>query len=472
MRRHSIIGAAVLLSLAGCKTPNGNTQLRATDEPGSGTDVDDAVLLGAAPSLSLAKIIERAKERTYWPGLDGDWKTAPNSATIMQSPECKDFANFMFPPANKDELTAKAKGLKNASKLADADQALRTDGALVVKGGEILWERYAGGWEGHPERLHPMWSASKSFTTALAGAVAQLSERKAHGEPVAGGKLLGDGKPFGLTTPIGALLDAPSLNPDPRFASIEVGHLLDMSPNIRWFETYEADVRTSSVARMLWLEGLGDMTAYAARQPIGPEGVGGKFNYSSGDAVMVMAGLKKLYGAEYDRMPWSVLFDRIGMKQVAFERDQKGVFVGSSYVHTTLRDMAKVGYLYLNGGWYGKEQVMHPDFYRSARKISPSMLAPGTSEEHIEEEGSFYSLGWWINPDPKDLATLRQFKRTKPFFPNSPTDAIFAAGHYGQIIIVLPQDDLLIVKMSHDAEYFSKLDDIMSKARRCFVGPT
>ncbi len=474
MRRYPLCCAAALAILAGCKSPGGSSQLRdaepvTPDAAAAGAVEDDAALPGMAPSIGLAPILERAKQRAYWPGLDGDWRTAAGAGTTMASADCQDFARFIFPAANADEVTAKAQGIK-VGKLKEADQALRTDGAIVVKGGEVVWEQYAGGYENHPERLHPMWSASKSFTTALAGAVAQLSDRAALGESIPGAKVLKNGKAFGLKTPLGDLLDAGALNPDPRFAQLTVGQLLDMSPNLRWLETYEADVRTSNVARMLWLEGTGDMTAYAAKQPFGPEGVGQKFNYSSGNAVMVMHALKDLYGSDYDHMPWQVLFDRIGMKSVVFERDQKGVFVGSSYVHTTLRDMAKLGYLYLNGGYYGKEQVLQPDFFRAARQLSPSMIAAGTTEENIEEEGSYYSLGWWINPDPKDLQSVRAVKRPGKFFPNSPGDVIFAAGHYGQIILIFPKEDLLVVRMSHDAEYFSKLDNMMSKARRCFVG--
>ena len=55
-----------------------------------------------------------------------------------------------------------------------------------------------------------------------------------------------------------------------------------------------------------------------------------------------------------------------------------------------------------------------------------------------KEEGAYYSLGFWINPKARDMPKL---------FPNTPTDVFFAAGHYGQNIIVFPKDDLMIVRM-------------------------
>jgi len=129
---------------------------------------------------------------------------------------------------------------------------------------------------------------------------------------------------------------------------------------------------------------------------------------------------------------------------------------------------------------------------QAARVIGAGMLAPGTTDSDITEEGSFYSLGFWINPNPQVLQQqgIRSFGPTFPmtvddadagvtangllpgskFFPNTPVDMFFAAGHYGQNIMAFPEDDLLIVRMSHDSEYFSKLDRINSKARACFLG--
>jgi hypothetical protein len=103
----------------------------------------------------------------------------------------------------------------------------------------------------------------------------------------------------------------------------------------------------------------------------------------------------------------------------------------------------------------------------------------------VIEEGSFYSLGFWINPNPVLLAEQRvktfedpQFPRNatngllpgSKLFPNSPVDVFFAAGHYGQNILIFPHEDLMILRMSHDKEYFSKLDRIMSKGLSCFRG--
>lgn len=431
------------------------------------------------PLMTVDAMIERAKRRDYWPTGNNDWRalTDTDQARLMAKPECADFASTIFPPADADQKTADALGV-SVGDLKHDQQALRTDGLIVIKGGQIIWEHYVGPYEGHPEKRHCMWSATKSFTTGLFGALMELSERTKAGETVPGGKLTRSGNVLSLSTRLGDISDAEVLNADPRLAAMTVEDFLTMNtPSPAWNEGYDGNIATSSVVKMLWADGAKDMGGFAAGallKPAGGEVPGTSFRYSSGNAVILMRALKDLYGAEYDRMPFTALFDRLGMKSTVIERDQKGVYVGSSYAHMTLRDMARFGYAYLNGGYYGGEQVIHPSFIEKARVIGPSMTSTGSTEEELKVEGAFYGLGFWINPNTKLLSEqgVRTFSETFPqkFFPNTPVDVFFAAGHYGQNILMFPKDDLMIVRMSHDNEYFSKLDQMMVKARACYLG--
>src|SRR4051812_23027469 len=54
---------------------------------------------------------------------------------------------------------------------ADADRVgLRTDSVLIVKGGTIIYERYARGFAAN--NRHISWSVAKSFSTMLVGVAA------------------------------------------------------------------------------------------------------------------------------------------------------------------------------------------------------------------------------------------------------------------------------------------------------------
>ena len=443
------------------------------------------------PMMTVDAMIARAKTRDYWPVGAQDWRAHSQAEqdSLMESEACRDFKSYLFPAADADAKTAAALGT-TVDKLTGEQQALRSEGALVVKGGEIVWEHYTGPYAGHPEKRHCMWSASKSFTTGMMGALVQSSELTKAGIKAPAGKLTKDGKTLGLATTLNELMDASALNEDPRLGKMTIEDLLTMNiPAPIWNEGYDGNITTSSVVQMLWVDGSKDMAKFAGNNLFGPVGPPGGFKYSSGTAVVLMRALKELYGADYDKMPFASLFDRLGMKSTVFERDQNGVFVGSSYAHMNLRDMARFGYAYLNGGFFGGEQVIHPSFIDKARVVGLGMRAEGTTDEAIVEEGSFYSLGFWINPSPKALERegVRKFganfpfepadaekkiagNKLKPgqkFFPNVGTDFFFAAGHYGQNIMVFPKDDLMIVRFSHDNEYFSKIDQMMVKARAC-----
>jgi CubicO group peptidase (beta-lactamase class C family) len=381
---------------------------------------------------------------------------------LASTAACAEFSNFMFPDPNEDANRARTLGVA-VDDLDEKLQALRTDGAIAVKNGRIVYEHYVGPYQTDPTKRHGMWSATKSFTTGLFGAIAQQAEPRADGGA--------PGPSINLSTRLGELTDTTVLNSDARIADITIEQLLSMAPNFVWNEGYDGDISTSNVVRMLWLDGPRDMMRYVAGLPFGPEGPGNRFNYSSANTVMAMAALKNIYGTDYDRMPWNVLFDRLGMSSVVFERDETGTFVASSYAHMTLRDMARFGYAYLNGGYFGGEQVIHPEFVRKARQLGLGMRASGTTDAMIDEEQGFYSMGFWINADPLELkasGALPSTELTTKYFPSAPTDMFFAAGHYGQNILIFPQDDLMIVRMSHDSEYWSKLDRMMSTARACF----
>ena len=434
------------------------------NRPPEAPDTTDAV---------FDQMVARAQTRMAWPGRNVTWPefSDEEKKAVLKKPICAVFEDHVFPPPNTDKDTAKRKGI-TVGQLEDIDQSLRTDGLLVVRNGKIIYERYEKPYAGkaNRDRLHPVWSAAKSFTTGILAAVSQLSQRKFKGEKIEDAVLTRAGKPVVLTTTMAELFEEEVLNADVRFKQITVEQLLAMAPNLEWSERYNGKITQSSIINMLWLGGYADMSSYAAKQKIGAAGPGTKFNYSSGNALIAMRALKKLYGKDYDRMPWKVLFDKIGMDKVVFEKDKSGVFVGSSYLYMSLRDMAKFGFLYLNGGYYNREQILDPAYLKGARQLSVGML--NGPEEDIEEEKGFYSLGFWINPSPAQVGKVKKLSpkfRITSFFPKVPNDVMFAAGHFGQSIVIYPKQDLLLVRMGHDQEYWSKLDNMMGLAKECFA---
>jgi CubicO group peptidase (beta-lactamase class C family) len=102
--------------------------------------------------------------------------------------------------------------------------------------------------------------------------------------------------------------------------------------------------------------------------------------------------------------------------------DPKGdVRIGGS-IEVSVRDMARLGQLWLNGGRWGGRQLVDADYVRQS--VSPSKLNPG------------YGLLWWLNDTGRIGA--------------APRSMFYAAGAYGQYAFVLPEQHIVVATMGFD----------------------
>jgi CubicO group peptidase (beta-lactamase class C family) len=257
---------------------------------------------------------------------------------------------------------------------------------------------------------------------------------------------------------------------DTNYRKIRIRDLLSMTASLAWSESYEGDIEESTVMRMLYLDGQADMARFAAAQPMLAEEPGTRWLYSSGNANILMGILKATYGDRYATAPWDLLFTPLGMpidKQkkigAVVERDASGTFVGSTYIHLTPRDMARLGYLYLTDGIWNGRRLLPEGWVAQARRFNAGQknLRFGSDYvDYIDREGIYSDGAFWLNVKVPGL---------KVQFPNSPRDTFFAAGHYGQLIVILPTQRLVLARTGHDLEYWSKIDGFVSRAVECFA---
>jgi len=269
-----------------------------------------------------------------------------------------------------------------------------THAVLVVQRGQVVAERYGEGIEPYTTLIS--WSMAKSITQALVGfAVA-------------------DG-----------LLDihAPAAVPewadrdDPRRA-ITVDHLLRMCSGLAFREDY-VDDRVSDVMAMLFGLGQEDMAAFAAGFPL-EHPPGTVFNYASGTTNILARLVGDLYGGRdgVEALLADRLFGALGMASATPKFDAAGTFVGSSYVYATARDFARFGELYLHEGRAGEEQILPSRWVEYAR--TESEVPSGPDEQP-------YGAHWWRFP---------------------PVPGSFSAqGYEGQRILVVPDLDLVVVRL-------------------------
>ncbi|MFO7616383.1 MAG: serine hydrolase [Bacteroidales bacterium] len=281
-----------------------------------------------------------------------------------------------------------------------------TFAVMVVYKGQPIVEKYREGFSRDNRFLS--WSMAKSVTNALTGI------------------LVKEGK-LSLDEPVGF----PEWQDDDR-KNITLRHLMNMNSGLEWNEDYGNE---SDVNNMLHKEG--DFAAFTINKSL-ESPVGKVWNYSSGTSNVVSFIHRQTIGndTEYYAFPREALFNRIGMTSAIFEVDASGTFVGSSYVYATIRDYARFGLLFLNGGnWLG-EQVL-PEGWSDFSAAE----APGSDGQY----GAFF----WIN-------------QSGIFYPDVPRDMYCCRGHDGQYIYIIPSKELVVVRTGFSKKGTFDLNEFLS----------
>jgi len=355
------------------------------------------------------------RENIKWPMPN--WEVNPAGDVTMGLPQCKAFVDYSL-----------------------HDKDFNTDGLVVVKDGMLQYEAYASHYD--QTKPHLLWSVSKTITGMLLGTAVK------------------DGK-VKLTDKLSTYypLEAGGDN----YNKVTLSNLLYLDAGFLWSEFYSGDVKNSSVVTMLYGKGHDDMADFAARRPLIMQGPGFEWNYSTGTPTLTMGVLKKAYGKDYEQMPWKNFADPLGMKTFTFERDPSGTFVGGALTFATPREMAKIGYLLLNRGKWEDKTILTEEFINKMLTVSPGYLSSGTIIKDITDDG-VYGGSLWLN------------RAMKPGFgkpyPYSPEDMFMAIGHYGQLIIVLPTQKMIIARTGFDKDYNGRIDEFVTRAISCFADPT
>lgn len=287
-----------------------------------------------------------------------------------------------------------------------------TRAVLIVQGGRIVFERYGDGYS-RDTRLNS-WSVGKSITHALVGAA------------VLQGRIS---------------IDAPMGNPlwrgGERRASISWRQFLNMVDGLDYTETNE-NVAEAGNARMLFGEGRRDVARWAASRPLLHD-PGTHWNYSSAGTLLISDALTRAIAPDArdaaDRRQrmraWmdASLFDQIGAAPIV-EFDPQGVFYGSSLYWATARDYARFGYLYLRDGVWNGRRVLPEGWVDFARTPGP------------DRDTDVYGAHWWLTPPAGSGRPTRSL-----IVDAALSDAFSAQGHEGQLIVVVPSKDLVMVRL-------------------------
>jgi len=271
-----------------------------------------------------------------------------------------------------------------------AMDSMKTRAILVAKGGQLLAEKYANGYNNDTKVIG--WSMSKSITATMIGILVKQ------------GKLsLGDDHLFEEWQ-------------DGR-SDITLKDLLQMQSGLAWSENYGT---MNDVTEMLYTSE--DATVIPKSKELAHD-PGSHWYYSSGTSNLLCNIVKDKIGdsERYLRFPYDSIFYRVGMYNTIMETDETGNYIGSSYTYASARDWARFGQLYLNqGNWYGDQVV-------------DTSWVDFVSAPNAHSDGK-YGGQFWLNAAPS-------------IYPDAPEDMFSCQGFEGQAVYIIPSYDLIIVRL-------------------------
>ncbi|MFC1578707.1 serine hydrolase domain-containing protein [Thermodesulfobacteriota bacterium] len=270
---------------------------------------------------------------------------------------------------------------------------------LVIKNGRLVLEEYFAGY--HCNLKHSVQSVTKSVTSILIGIANEQN-----------GKIILDGK---LSSYLPDYKDLISGNEK---AEITLYHVLTMRAGLEWNEMH----MPTSLYEMIWSR---DAIKYVLAQKL-VDPPGKRFHYSTGLSTILGRVLKNTTGMNALQYAEKHLFKQLEIQDYFWGTTADGSISTGAALYLRPRDMAKLGYLYLNNGtWQGK-RVIPEDWIRES-------IYPHVKGEKDMVSGTGYGYQWWSGPlkvKDQDINTY------------------YAAGHGGQYIVQIPELDLIIVTTS------------------------
>ena len=263
---------------------------------------------------------------------------------------------------------------------------------LVIRNGRIVLETAFQPFQKNAP--HQLYSCTKSVMSTLIGIA------------------VGRGKIGGVDRRVLSFFPERKIaHRDARKEAMTLEHLLTMTAGFDWGEwgiPYGNPANMSSKSFR-----SPDRVQFILDTPISVD-PGLQFNYNSGASHLLAAILEKETGQSPLAFAREQLFQPLGISDVSWQADAQGIQLGDAGLALRLRDLARIGYLFLHGGSWQGRQIVPADWVRVAV----------TSHVRAGEDQAYgYGYQWWTEPGGRFLAK----------------------GKGGQMLWVLPDLQMIVV---------------------------
>lgn len=245
---------------------------------------------------------------------------------------------------------------------------------IIIHRDTILYERYFGEWSKNTQSQ--IFSVTKTITAMLCGVALTEGHIRSVEDRV--------------TDYIPELKQA-----DPMFEELKIKHLLDMTAGLDFDENYSFNP-FSKMAKLY----MGRNTMRIIERAKFSHEPGERYHYNSLTTAILGIVIERATGVPYAEYLSQKVWQPLGMEQSAtISIDDKKHRVAKSYAGlvTNVRDLAKVGRLYLNCGNWNGVQILDSTFVRTS--LSPRLVG--------EKNLGLYSNSWYWGTYDEELSQRR-----------------------------------------------------------------
>lgn len=314
--------------------------------------------------------------------------------------------------------------------------------AIVVQNDTILFEHYSGGWNRDSQSC--IFSVTKTITSLLCGIALKDGYIKSLSDSV--------------TDYVPELKDA-----DPKFAQLKIEHLLDMTAGLKFNENYSWNP-FSKIAKLY----MGNNTLKVIQSLKFINTPGESFSYDSATTAILGVVIERATGKPYAQYLSEKVWQPLGMERNALiGLDSKKRHTAKSFagLTTNVRDLAKIGRLFLENGVYDGEKIVDPTFIQRCFSTHISGISGkgqgrysyswywGVADEENGKRIFFNTLDelklYYKNHPEKNV---RQIKKNlkNGYFAVLHNGGFWGFGLYGQVLYVNPSKNMIAVYLGAD----------------------
>ncbi len=291
--------------------------------------------------------------------------------------------------------------------LNEAENRSSIYSVLVIRNGYIVAERYYRGYSETSD--FNIRSVSKSFLSAITGIAIQNGIINSIND-----KMLDFFPEY----------DHSGL--DPRKQDITIKHLLTMQAGI----DHEHNNYSRLYGTLNWIQS-------AIEEPL-LYNPGERHNYNTFLTHLLSGIITKTSGMSTYKFGQEHLFNPLEITIQDWAQSPQGIYFGGNNMFFTTRNIAVLGYLYLNGGEINGVQIVPQDWVEESLKNRMPQQQKGWSWGDLHNGG--YGYLWW-------LGEIRGYK------------VFLAIGHGGQFVICFPELDMIIATNSNAYVGWTKADE-------------